>query len=327
MKPTWLTTEPCDRRCRLRSPGFKWDENAGNITYSFMPILNHLPPMRRISSCSPPTSSKPSANAPWSRPTSLRGMLRDRVRCGRASTQTKTSDQGFHAVLPIEPGSDGRVGADASMSPEVRHAEALTLWHKIRPNALDIPRAVASLIIVCIRIQLAIGEPEREVAMAMQRTFSCLQLWWWQCDPRLRTDAPPRFAADPGPPRQELHQQPHPFRTSPAVWPMLPPLAHTASVGPGSSDQQVAPERFWREQLRRARRGSYESDPAALGGGGREEEGELSLAGVTFPSPSNQCWPEAVPFLFKHMAMSMLQLPDRIVMLFSEDHEVAVGCA
>jgi hypothetical protein len=48
------------------------------------------------------------------------------------------------------------------------------------------------------------------------------------------------------------------------------------------------------------------------------------LAGVTFPSPSNQCWPEPVPFLFKHMAMEMLQLPDRIVMLFSEDHEVRV---
>ena len=52
------------------------------------------------------------------------------------------------------------------------------------------------------------------------------------------------------------------------------------------------------------------------------KKGELSLAGVTYPSPGNQCWPQPVPFLFKHMAMSMLQLPDRIVMLFSEDHEV-----
>jgi len=53
-----------------------------------------------------------------------------------------------------------------------------------------------------------------------------------------------------------------------------------------------------------------------------KKKGELSLAGVTYPSPSNQCWPEPAPFLFKHMAMSMLQLPDRIVMLFNEDHEV-----
>src|SRR6266849_9131289 len=53
-----------------------------------------------------------------------------------------------------------------------------------------------------------------------------------------------------------------------------------------------------------------------------KKKGELSLAGVTFASPSNQCWPEPVPFLFKHMAMQMIQLPDRIVMLFNEDHEV-----
>jgi hypothetical protein len=53
-----------------------------------------------------------------------------------------------------------------------------------------------------------------------------------------------------------------------------------------------------------------------------KKKGELSLAGVTFPSPANQCWPEPVPFIFKHMAMEMLQLPDQVVMLFTEDHEV-----
>jgi len=53
-----------------------------------------------------------------------------------------------------------------------------------------------------------------------------------------------------------------------------------------------------------------------------KKKGELSLAGVTYPNPGNTCWPEPVPFLFKHMAMSMLQLPDRVVMLFNEDHEV-----
>jgi hypothetical protein len=53
-----------------------------------------------------------------------------------------------------------------------------------------------------------------------------------------------------------------------------------------------------------------------------KKKGELSLAGLVFPSPANQCWPEPMPFLFKHMAMQMLQLPDRVVMLFSEDHVV-----
>src|SRR5215469_272628 len=53
-----------------------------------------------------------------------------------------------------------------------------------------------------------------------------------------------------------------------------------------------------------------------------KRKGELSLAGVTFPNPANTCWPEPVPFLFKHAAMQMLQLPGQIVMLFNEDHEV-----
>jgi hypothetical protein len=53
-----------------------------------------------------------------------------------------------------------------------------------------------------------------------------------------------------------------------------------------------------------------------------KRKGEISLAGLDYPNPANQCWPEPVPFLFKHMAMQMLQLPDEIVMLFSEDHEV-----
>src|SRR6516164_5910466 len=53
-----------------------------------------------------------------------------------------------------------------------------------------------------------------------------------------------------------------------------------------------------------------------------KKKGDLSLAGVTFPNPANTCWPEPVPFLFKHAAMQMLQLSDQIVMLFNEDHEV-----
>src|SRR6201985_2771689 len=52
------------------------------------------------------------------------------------------------------------------------------------------------------------------------------------------------------------------------------------------------------------------------------KKGEMSLAGITFPSPSNTCWPEPVPYLFKHAAMEMLQLPNEIVMLFNENHEV-----
>jgi hypothetical protein len=47
--------------------------------------------------------------------------------------------------------------------------------------------------------------------------------------------------------------------------------------------------------------------------------GEMSLAGVTFPNPSNQCWPEPPPFMFKHNHMEMFQYPDRITMVYSGD--------
>jgi hypothetical protein len=50
--------------------------------------------------------------------------------------------------------------------------------------------------------------------------------------------------------------------------------------------------------------------------------GETSKAGITFPNPANQCWPEPVPFLFKHNKMQMLQQGDKITMLYLEDHEV-----
>jgi hypothetical protein len=50
--------------------------------------------------------------------------------------------------------------------------------------------------------------------------------------------------------------------------------------------------------------------------------GEISLAGVTYPNPANQCWPEPVPFIFKHMGLLMLQQPQQVTMVFNEDHEV-----
>jgi len=53
-----------------------------------------------------------------------------------------------------------------------------------------------------------------------------------------------------------------------------------------------------------------------------KKKGELSMAGVTYGSPGNQCWPEPVPFLFKNMAMQMLQLPNMTVMLFNESQAV-----
>jgi hypothetical protein len=49
---------------------------------------------------------------------------------------------------------------------------------------------------------------------------------------------------------------------------------------------------------------------------------EMSLAGMGYPSPRNQCWPEGVPFIFTNSAVLLLQRSDRITMLYDEDHEV-----
>jgi hypothetical protein len=50
--------------------------------------------------------------------------------------------------------------------------------------------------------------------------------------------------------------------------------------------------------------------------------GELSVAGITFPNPSNQCWPFGMPFIYKNFMVQMLQQRDKITILYSGDHEV-----
>jgi hypothetical protein len=50
--------------------------------------------------------------------------------------------------------------------------------------------------------------------------------------------------------------------------------------------------------------------------------GEMSLAGITFPNPSNQCWPFPMLFIYKQANMQMIQQPDRILILYSGNSEV-----
>src|ERR1700678_2299635 len=51
--------------------------------------------------------------------------------------------------------------------------------------------------------------------------------------------------------------------------------------------------------------------------------GEISLTGVTYPTPANQCWPQPVPYIFWTIGIQMLQQPDKITILYSNpDHEV-----
>jgi len=46
----------------------------------------------------------------------------------------------------------------------------------------------------------------------------------------------------------------------------------------------------------------------------------LSLKGVTYGNPSNQCWPFPPPFIFKQAQVAMIQQPDRITMIYNGDH-------
>jgi hypothetical protein len=53
-----------------------------------------------------------------------------------------------------------------------------------------------------------------------------------------------------------------------------------------------------------------------------KKHGELSLSGVGYPTPSNQCWPGGVPYIFWNFGMQMLQQSDKITILYLHDHEV-----
>ncbi len=50
--------------------------------------------------------------------------------------------------------------------------------------------------------------------------------------------------------------------------------------------------------------------------------GDLSLSGVGYPTPSNQCWPSGVPYIFWNFGLQMLQQPDKITLLYLHDHEI-----
>jgi hypothetical protein len=53
-----------------------------------------------------------------------------------------------------------------------------------------------------------------------------------------------------------------------------------------------------------------------------KKQGEISLTGVAFLDPDNQCQPQGVPYIFWNFFMQMLQQPDKITMLYFADHQV-----
>jgi hypothetical protein len=52
-----------------------------------------------------------------------------------------------------------------------------------------------------------------------------------------------------------------------------------------------------------------------------KKHGEMSIAGIMYPSPANQCWPEPLPYIYKNFAIQMLQQPNLITILYDQDHE------
>jgi hypothetical protein len=53
-----------------------------------------------------------------------------------------------------------------------------------------------------------------------------------------------------------------------------------------------------------------------------KQHGEMSLSGAGYPTPSNQCWPSGVPYVFWNFGMQMLQQEDKITIIYLHDHEV-----
>ena len=53
-----------------------------------------------------------------------------------------------------------------------------------------------------------------------------------------------------------------------------------------------------------------------------KKHGEISLAGMGYPTPSNQCWPGGVPYVFWDFLMEMFQQPDKITMVYRHGNEI-----
>jgi hypothetical protein len=53
-----------------------------------------------------------------------------------------------------------------------------------------------------------------------------------------------------------------------------------------------------------------------------KRHGEISKAGITYPTPANQCWPQPPPYIFWTIGVQILQEPDQVTILYSNpNHE------
>ena len=52
-----------------------------------------------------------------------------------------------------------------------------------------------------------------------------------------------------------------------------------------------------------------------------KQYGELGRNGIGAPNPRNQCWPAGVPFVFSNGPTQLVQLTDKVVILYGYDHQ------
>ena len=52
-----------------------------------------------------------------------------------------------------------------------------------------------------------------------------------------------------------------------------------------------------------------------------KRHGELSLSGIGYQTPSNQCWPGGVPYVFWDFMVQIFQKPDHVTMLYRHGNE------
>ena len=45
--------------------------------------------------------------------------------------------------------------------------------------------------------------------------------------------------------------------------------------------------------------------------------GEMSIAGITYGNPSNQCWPMPIPFIYKEPVRQIIQKPDSVLLIYT----------
>jgi hypothetical protein len=53
-----------------------------------------------------------------------------------------------------------------------------------------------------------------------------------------------------------------------------------------------------------------------------KQRGELEKKKIPQPTPSNQCWPGGVPWVFWNIGMQMLQQKDKVTILYTDDYDV-----